>query len=337
VNLLITGGCGFIGSNFVALALKKRAAVKKIIILDSLTYAGDYENIRDHVEDHHKVKFVNVDLRDERYVDNVFEKYKITHVVHFAAESHVDNSIASPRTFVETNILGTFNLLEASRKYKIKRFHHISTDEVFGELGEKGSFREDSPYNPRNPYAASKASSDHLVRSYFHTYDLPITISNCSNNYGPNQHKEKFIPTIINSILSRKKIPVYGDGKNIRDWIYVEDHCSALWSILQKGQVGETYNVGAKTEKSNYLIIQEICILLKVEPEDCVEFVEDRLGHDFRYAIDSSKIKKELKWNPKHSFEKGLAKTIAFYKAKYDTEFKDINDSCSNPLHNSQL
>ncbi|MAH46093.1 dTDP-glucose 4,6-dehydratase [Candidatus Pacearchaeota archaeon] len=330
MNLLITGGCGFIGSNFVNLAIKKRSAVKRIVILDSLTYAGDYANIKDAVDDHHKVSHENVDLKDERYVNAVFEKYKISHVMHFAAETHVDNSISSPRPFVNSNIIGSFNLLEACREYGIERYHHISTDEVYGELGEKGSFSEDTPYAPRNPYAASKAASDHMVRAFFHTYDLPVTLSNCSNNYGPSQHKEKFIPVVINSILSRKKIPVYGEGRNVRDWIYVEDHCHALWAILTKGTLGETYNVGANNEKTNLQIIYDICKGLKVEPEDCVEFVEDRLGHDFRYAINNSKITKELKWKPRYSFEKGLVKTITHYKSMYDTEFRDLADQCDH-------
>lgn len=324
MNLLITGGCGFIGSNFVKLAIKKRSAVKRIVILDSLTYAGRYENIKDEVDDHHKVKFANVDLRDQRYLDLVFDRYKITDVIHFAAESHVDNSILGPRAFVETNVVGTLNLLEASRKYKINRLHHISTDEVFGELGEKGKFTEETPYSPRNPYSASKAASDHLVRSYYHTFGLPITISNCSNNYGPYQHNEKFMPVIINSILNRRKIPLYGKGQNIRDWIYVEDHCSAIWSVFTKGTIGETYNIGANVEKTNLQIIYAICKLLKVDPEVCIEFVEDRMGHDFRYAIDNTKIRKELKWRPKNTFEKGLAKTVAHYKELYDTDFSDL-------------
>ena len=328
MNLLITGGCGFIGSNFVQLAIKKRSAVKRIVILDALTYAADYENIRDAVDDHHKVTHENVDLKDERYVNAVFEKYNITHVMHFAAETHVDNSISGPRPFIESNIVGTFNLLEASRKHKVKRYHHISTDEVYGALGEKGKFSESTPYDPRNPYAASKAASDHMVRAYFHTYDFPATLSNCSNNYGPNQHKEKFMPVVINSILDRKKIPVYGQGKNVRDWIYVEDHCAALWAIMLKGELGETYNVGANNEKNNLQVIYDIAKLLKVEPEDCIEFVEDRLGHDFRYAIDTSKIARELKWKPKYTFEKGLLKTVSHYKSLFDTEFKDLADQC---------
>lgn len=325
MNLLITGGAGFIGANFLKYIRKKRSGAKLMVVMDSLTYAADYENIRDDVYEHPKIKFANVDIRDARYVDATFEKYGITHVIHFAAESHVDNSITGPKTFVETNVLGTLNLLEAARKYKVEKFHHISTDEVYGHL-EKGDkkFTEDTPYNPRNPYSASKASSDHLVRSYHHTYEMPVTISNCSNNYGPYQNEEKFVPKIINSILNRKKIPVYGKGQNVRDWIHVEDHCDALLTILKKGKIGETYNIGANCEKKNLQVVYAICDLLKVEPDDCVDFVCDRLGHDFRYAIDTTKIKKELKWKPKIPFEKGIVKTVNHYKYKYDTEFSDL-------------
>jgi len=325
MNLLITGGAGFIGTNFLKTVLKRRVGSKLIVVMDCLTYASDYENIRENVQDHPRVKFTNVDIRDPRYVNAVFKKYGITHVIHFAAESHVDNSISGPRAFIETNVLGTLNLLEAAKEREVERFHHISTDEVFGHL-EKGDkkFTEDTPYAPRNPYSASKASSDHLVRSYHHTYEMPVTISNCSNNYGPYQNGEKFIPTIINSILKRKKIPVYGEGLNVRDWIHVEDHCDALLAILKKGQIGETYNVGGNCEKRNLDVIHDICEILRVEPEDCTEFVCDRLGHDFRYAIDATKIKKELKWKPKIPFEKGIAKTVAHYKGLYDTEFRDL-------------
>ena len=323
MNLLVTGGAGFIGTNFVEMVVKKRSIIKKMVIMDSLTYASDYSNLEGIIEDY-GVKFTKVDIRDTEYVENTFEKYGITHVIHFAAESHVDNSILGPKTFVETNVLGTLNLLEAARKYEVERFHHISTDEVFGHLGKSGQFTEDTPYAPRNPYSASKASSDHLVRSYFHTYELPVTISNCSNNYGPYQHDEKFIPTIVNSILKRKKIPLYGEGLNVRDWIHVEDHCAALWTILTKGELGETYNVGAGCEKRNLDVVVSICDHLKVEPEDCIEYVCDRLGHDFRYAIDFSKIKKELKWKPKISFDKGIIKTINYYKSKFDTEFREL-------------
>ena len=257
-------------------------------------------------------------------VEGISMVVKYATVVHFAEESHVDNSILGPKTFIETNVLGTLNLLEAAKTYQVERFHHISTDEVFGHLGDKGKFSENTPYAPRNPYSASKAASDHLVRSYYYTYELPVTISNCSNNYGPYQHDEKFIPTIINSILKRKKIPLYGQGLNVRDWIHAEDHCNALLTILKKGKVGETYNIGADCEMRNLDVVNLICEILKVEPDDCIEFVCDRLGHDFRYAIDSSRIRKELRWKPKISFEKGILKTVSYYKSKYDTEFRDL-------------
>ena len=244
---------------------------------------------------------------------DVFHRFKPTHVVHFAAESHVDNSIKNPSKFINVNIIGTNNLISAAIKYNVKRFHHVSTDEVYGSLGDTGKFKETTPYDPRNPYSASKAASDHIVRAAHHTFGLPITISNCSNNYGPNQHKEKFIPTIINSLKSDKKIPVYGQGSNIRDWIYVEDHCEAVWKILEEGVVGETYNVGSNCEKTNLEIVQEICEFLNLEFSSCIEFVEDRKGHDFRYAIDARKIRRELKWKPRHNFKKGLKKTILSY------------------------
>jgi len=324
MNLLVTGGAGFIGTNFVKMVLRRRIGVKLLVVMDSLTYASDFSNLEEDLDDYTAFKFAKVDIRDAKYVDSTFEKYGITHVMHFAAESHVDNSIVGPKTFIETNILGTFNLLEAARKYEIERFHHISSDEVFGHLGEKGKFTEVTPYAPRNQYSASKASSDHLVRAYYHTYELPVTVSNCSNNYGPYQNEEKFIPTIINSILKRKKIPVYGQGLNIRDWIHVDDHCEALLTILKKGTLGETYNIGAHCEKRNLDIIQAICDILKVESEDCAEFVCDRIGHDFRYAIDATKITKELKWKPKIIFEKGLNKTVTHYKNNFDTEFREL-------------
>jgi dTDP-glucose 4,6-dehydratase len=239
---------------------------------------------------------------------------KITHVVHFAAESHVDNSIANPDKFIKTNINGTFSLLEASRKYgKLERFHHISTDEVFGSLTDIGYFTETTPYSPRSPYSASKAASDHLVNSYHHTYKLPITMSNCSNNYGPRQHEEKLIPKIIKNIREGKKVPIYGNGQNIRDWLYVDDHCDGIWEILKNGKDGESYNIGGDCERNNLQILQTICCLMDVKVGDVIEYVEDRKGHDYRYAIDFSKIKNELNWTPKTNFIDGLMKTIEFY------------------------
>jgi dTDP-glucose 4,6-dehydratase len=245
----------------------------------------------------------------------VIKENNITHIVHFAAESHVDNSISNPERFIQSNILGTFNLLEIIRDFPEIRFHHISTDEVYGTLGEEGKFTETTPYAPNSPYSASKAASDMLVRAYHHTFKSLVTISNCSNNYGPNQHDEKFIPVVINSILNNKKIPVYGNGKNIRDWIFVDDHCEAVWSILHNGKIGETYNVGGNCEKTNLEIINDICRVLNVSTQDYISFVEDRKGHDFRYAIDNTKINKELNWYPKTSFNEGLKQTIEFYKS----------------------
>ena len=241
----------------------------------------------------------------------------ITHIIHLAAESHVDNSIKDASAFIQSNIVGTFNLLKMCMEFDIQKFHHVSTDEVYGDLGPTGRFNELTPYNPKNPYSASKASSDMLVRAYHHTYGLPITISNCSNNYGPMQHEEKFVPTVIKSILQDKKIPLYGTGKNIRDWIYVEDHCSAIWDVFTKGHLGETYCVGANCEKQNIEVINQICDMMGVSASDSIEYVEDRPGHDKRYAIDNIKIMDDLGWYARNSFEIGIAKTIAWYREKY--------------------
>jgi dTDP-glucose 4,6-dehydratase len=313
MRLLVTGGAGFIGSNFIEYTLGNHdPRVEAVLNLDSLSYAGKEKNC-DHFRKNPKYKFRLSDITYGNQVLDVFLRFKPTHVVHFAAESHVDNSIKNPSKFIDVNVIGTNNLLTAALKYNVKRFHHVSTDEVYGSLGEKGKFKETTCYNPRNPYSASKAASDHLVRAAYHTFGLPITISNCSNNYGPNQHKEKFIPTILNSLKKDKKIPVYGHGCNIRDWIYVEDHCSAIWKILEHGKIGETYNVGSNCEKSNLEVVEEICKLLNLEPSSCMEFVEDRAGHDLRYAIDAKKIRRELKWKPKFSFKKGMSKTISSY------------------------
>jgi dTDP-glucose 4,6-dehydratase len=311
MKLLVTGGCGFIGSNFIKHVLDKEQ-LDSILNIDSLSYAGSLSNTA-AFETHKKYKFKNVDIFFPNQVSDAFRRFKATHVVHFAAETHVDNSIKCSLKFLETNINGTHNLIKSSLASGVKRFHHVSTDEVFGSLGEKGKFKETTPYDPRNPYSASKAASDHLVRAFHHTHGLPITISNCSNNYGPNQHKEKFIPTILNSLKKGNKIPVYGNGSNVRDWIYVEDHCDAIWKILTNGKNGETYNVGSNCEKTNLEVIEEICTALKLEPSACIEFVKDRAGHDLRYAINSRKIKKELNWKPSHSFKSGIKKTIAYY------------------------
>jgi dTDP-glucose 4,6-dehydratase len=313
MNLLVTGGCGFIGSNFIEHVIEKKR-ICKLVNVDCLSYAGSLNNTKEF-KNHPKYLLEEYDLSNYQKTYDTFYKHDITHVVHLAAETHVDNSISDADAFLSSNVLGTHNLLKAALKFKIKRFHHVSTDEVYGHLskGDK-PFSENTPYDPRNPYSASKAASDFIVRSYFHTHKLSTTISNCSNNYGPNQHKEKFIPTVINSLLQDDYIPVYGKGDNIRDWIYVEDHCSAIWKILTKGRNGETYLVGANCEKTNLEIINEICRILKKDPKEYITHIKDRLGHDFRYAIDSSKLKEKLKWKPKMKLSKGLKQTIGGYK-----------------------
>jgi len=313
MNLLVTGGCGFIGSNFIEQIINKKQ-VFKLVNLDSLSYAANHDKATEW-ENHRPYYFDKADISDYGKVHEIFYKHNITHVIHFAAETHVDSSISSPDAFINTNILGTYNLLKAALHFNVERFHHVSTDEVYGHL-KKGEmkFHEGTPYNPRNPYSASKAAADFLVRSYFHTYGLPVTISNCSNNYGPNQNKEKFVPTVIESLLCGRKIPIYGNGENIRDWIYVKDHCSALWKILTKGKLGETYLVGAECEKTNLEIVSEICTILNKDPKDHISFVEDRKAHDFRYAICNLKIMKNLKWKPSMPLEVGLKKTIDHYK-----------------------
>lgn len=310
MNILITGGYGFIGSNFINF-ISKKDEVKSILNIDSMTYASNRNNITSNQK---IIPSTPIDICETSLIENLLEDNQITHIVHFAAESHVDNSISGPETFLKTNINGTFSLLEASRKYgKLERFHHVSTDEVYGSLGPIGFFKETTPYNPRSPYSASKAASDHLVNAYHHTYGLNTTISNCSNNYGPNQHVEKLIPKIITNLNENKKIPIYGTGQNVRDWLYVEDHCEAIWKILTKGKSGDTYNVGGDCEMNNLQIAKIICKLLGKDPENYIEFVEDRRGHDFRYAIDFLKIHNELGWLPKTSFETGLKRTIDFY------------------------
>jgi dTDP-glucose 4,6-dehydratase len=315
MNLLITGGCGFIGSNFVELVLTEmRDAVNKVVNLDALTYAGTTENTQEFTEDE-KYIFEKVDICNLAEVHRVCNQHDITHIVHLAAESHVDNSILNPRAFIDTNVLGTYNLLQVAKQNGL-RFHHVSTDEVYGELGETGKFNENTAYDPRNPYSASKASSDFLVMAYYHTYGLEVTISNCSNNYGPRQHQEKFIPTVISCILNGKKIPLYGTGTNIRDWIYVKDHCIGIWDVLTSGVIGETYCIGSNCEKRNIDIIHTICSTMGVTPEESIEYVEDRLGHDFRYAIDSAKITENLSWRPRTSFEDGIEMTIRWYNEK---------------------
>jgi dTDP-glucose 4,6-dehydratase len=324
-TILITGGAGFIGSNFIDYFLKKYEDYS-IVNLDLITYAGDLENLK-KLENKINYTFVQGDISDRALVKELFEKYNIDNVIHFAAESHVDNSISEPDIFVKTNVFGTFVLLDVANQYwggnKENRFHHISTDEVYGSLGKKGLFTENTRYAPNSPYSASKASSDMMVRSYFHTYGLNIVITNCSNNYGPKQHDEKLIPTIIRNAIKGLSIPIYGDGRNVRDWLFVSDHCSAIDLVFHNGEIGEVYNVGADKELSNNEIADLICIILdtKIPREHSYKkqltFVEDRRGHDFRYAIDSTKIKSQLSWKKKQSFIDGLHKTIDFYLNKY--------------------
>ncbi len=309
MKLLVTGGAGFIGSNFIRDYLKNNPE-SEIINLDLLTYAGNLDNLED-VKDNPNYQFVKGSINDK---DLVFSLVKsVDAIVHFAAESHVDRSIEDSSLFVETNVLGTHVLLEAARLNGNKRFHHISTDEVFGSLKfNDPKFNEKSNYDPRSPYSASKAGADHLVRSYWHTYKLPITISNCSNNYGPYQYPEKLIPLFITNLIDNKKVPVYGEGKNIRDWIHVKDHNRGVEKILESGKIGSTYCLGGGNELSNLEITQEILKIMG-KGEEMIEFVEDRLGHDFRYAIDYSLIKKELDWQAEISFKEGLKDTIDWY------------------------
>ncbi len=335
MNLLITGGAGFIGSNLIQHVIDD-ARIAKLVNLDCLTYAGRLENLENVVR-HPKYVFEQVDLRDKAGTLRVVKQHAITHVMHLAAESHVDRSITGPGDFITTNINGTFNLLEAVRECWLNskstvhspqsefRFHHVSTDEVFGSLGPKGYFTETTPYAPNSPYSASKAASDMLVRAYHHTYGLPAVITNCSNNYGPFQFPEKLIPVVIQSVLARKPVPVYGDGMNVRDWLYVRDHAEALWTVLQKGKLGETYNIGGHNEWANLRIVERICDLIdEFKPElgghsrKLISFVTDRLGHDRRYAIDAAKIQRELGWTPAHRFEDGIRETVRWYLDNQD-------------------
>ncbi|UCG06846.1 MAG: dTDP-glucose 4,6-dehydratase [Desulfobacterales bacterium] len=323
-NLLVTGGCGFIGANFIRLLFSNTDFDGRIVNVDKLTYAGNPENLTD-IEDIYRDRyfFVMADICDPEAIADVFAKYKIDTVCNFAAESHVDRSIVEPDAFIKTNIHGTFILLETAREHRdqLILFHHVSTDEVYGSLGAEGYFTEDTPYKPNSPYSASKASSDHLVRAYSKTYGLPVTISNCSNNYGPYQFPEKLIPLMILNALEEKSLPVYGKGRNIRDWLYVTDHCKAVWRIMQSGRRGETYNIGGRCERANLDTVNMICDLLDdMQPRpdqrsrrELISFVKDRPGHDFRYAIDCSKLENELGWIPEESFESGLRKTIQWY------------------------
>ena len=312
MKLLVTGGAGFIGSNFIRYWLQKHPT-DEIINLDKLTYAGNLENLVD-VEKNPNYSFMQGDICDPEVVEEVMKGVNI--VVHFAAESHVDRSIMEPAAFVMTNIVGTQVLLDAALKNNIKKFHHVSTDEVFGHLSldDQEKFNENTPYDPRSPYSASKASSDHLVRAYHKTYGLPITITNCSNNFGPYQFPEKIIPLAITNVLEGKKIPIYGDGLYVRDWLYVEDHCRAIDAVLENGKTGETYCVGGLTQDINNLEVAKKIIKILGKDENMIFFVKDRPGHDRRYAIDWSKIKKELSWEPLHSFDEWLESTVNWYK-----------------------
>lgn len=324
MNILVTGGAGFIGSNFLNLFVN-RYPEHHFINLDKLTYAANLLNLTE-IENMPNYDFVQADITDIKVLQDVFQRYKPDRVVHFAAESHVDRSILGPTEFIQTNILGTFNLLEMCKKYwaekEEKLFHHVSTDEVYGSLGETGFFTEETCYDPSSPYSASKASSDHIVRAYHRTYGLPVTITNCSNNYGPYQFPEKLIPLMILNALEGKSLPIYGKGENVRDWLYVEDHCEAIWTVMEKGTIGDTYNIGGNNEWKNIDIVVTICDVLAEElgryPQDfkdLIVFVKDRPGHDLRYAIDSSKVMRELGWKPLETFETGLRKTIKWYRA----------------------
>ena len=311
-NILITGAAGFIGSNFAEYFVNKYPEYN-IIVLDKLTYAGNMNNLNNVID---KITFVKGDICDYPFVKELFEKYNINGVIHFAAESHVDNSIKNPFIFTQTNVMGTHTLLEVAKEVwgegSENKFVHISTDEVYGTLGENGYFTEESPIRPNSPYSASKASSDLIARAYFETYKMNVSITNCSNNYGPYQHNEKLIPHMIKLALENKKLPVYGNGKNIRDWLYVEDHCEAIDLVFHNGKAGERYNIGGHNEKRNIEIVKLILKHLN-KSEDLIEFVEDRKGHDYRYAIDPTKIKNELGWYPKTKFEDGIVKTIDWY------------------------
>lgn len=329
--IIVTGGAGFIGSNFVPYFCEKYPDYQ-IINVDKLTYAGNLDNLRE-CEHMSNYVFEQADICDAEKMEELFTKYDVRGVIHFAAESHVDNSIKGPRAFINTNIVGTFNLLEAARKhwmdapnkpkagYENCRFHHISTDEVYGTLGAEGFFHETTPYAPNSPYSASKASSDFLVRAYHHTFGMNVTTSNCSNNYGPKQHHEKLIPHIIEKALNEEPLPIYGQGLNVRDWLYVLDHCKAIDLIYHNGKSGETYNIGGFNERNNITIVKTICALLDerrprkngAKYADLITFVQDRAGHDFRYAIDSSKLTRELGWHADENFDTGIVKTVDWY------------------------
>ena len=333
-NILVTGGAGFIGANFVPYFIENNPEYH-LVNLDLLTYAGNLENVSE-VENHPRYTFVQGDICDRSFVEDLFQKFLFHDVIHFAAESHVDNSISGPEAFIKTNVLGTFNLLDTARKlwmsapnqynvgFENSRFHHVSTDEVYGTLGETGLFEETTPYAPNSPYSASKAGSDMIVRSYFHTYGMNVVTTNCSNNYGPKQHDEKLIPTIIRKAIKGENIPIYGDGKNVRDWLYVLDHCKGIELAFKTGKSGETYNIGGRNERNNLYIVDTVCsILNELQPksegkyQDQITFVKDRPGHDLRYAIDATKIENELGWKADENFESGILKTVRWYLEKF--------------------
>jgi dTDP-glucose 4,6-dehydratase len=318
-NLLVTGGAGFIGSAFLRYLLKKTPFQGGVVNLDALTYAGNLDNVSEVASDPRYV-FICGEIGNEKLVEHIIKEHAIDTVIHFAAESHVDRSIEGPKAFVETNVMGTFHLLEVVRRNPHLHFHHVSTDEVYGCLGETGVFTEETPYSPNSPYSASKAASDHFVRAYAKTYGISGCISNCSNNYGPYQHPEKLIPLMILNCSRKKPLPVYGEGKNVRDWLHVDDHARALYLLLEKGKKGETYNIGGEAERKNIDIVHLILkIMANIENTDyglllsLIKNVKDRPGHDFRYAIDCSKIKRELGWSPAYTFEKGIEETIHWY------------------------
>ncbi len=341
MNLLLTGGAGFIGSNVIQHIIDQ-PTLKKLVNLDCLTYAGHLANLQ-AVQTHPKYAFAKVDLREKEAVRNVFRQYEISHVMHLAAESHVDRSISGPGDFINTNILGTFHLLESCREFwrsatngVSHRFHHVSTDEVYGSLGATGYFTETTPYAPNSPYSASKASSDMLVRAYHHTYGLNTVITNCSNNYGPYQFPEKLIPVIIQNLIQRKPLPVYGDGLNVRDWLFVRDHAEALWQVFLRGLSGETYNIGGHNEWANIHIVQLVCDLVdEIRPDlggnsrGLITYVKDRPGHDRRYAIDATRLKQELGWKPAYTFEKGIRETLEWYLNNQAWVQTVLNDSKS--------
>jgi dTDP-glucose 4,6-dehydratase len=333
MKILVTGGAGFIGANFILYWIKNYPA-DQVVNLDSLTYAGNLENLKS-VEDNPNYKFIHGNICDQDTVDKAMEGVDL--VVHFAAESHVDRSILKPSDFVVTNVVGTQVLLDAALRHRVRRFHHISTDEVFGslELENKSKFNERTSYRPNSPYSASKAGSDHLVRAYHETYGLPITITNCSNNFGPYQFPEKFIPLTITNILEDKKIPVYGDGLYVRDWLYVVDHCRAIDLVLKKGKIGETYLIGGMTNDiSNLEVIKKILKIMGKD-ENLIEYVKDRPGHDRRYAVDWSKIQNELGWKPEHNFEEWLEKTVAWYKEN-ENWWKDVKTGAYQKYYKEQ-